>query len=49
MATLNVRMTDEEYNKIKKDAQRYGLDISNYIKFITANVKIKVTLKGDIK
>ena len=45
MATLNVRMSDEEYEKIKKDAEKQGLDISSYIKFITKNVKISVTIK----
>ena len=49
MATLNVRMTDDEYNKIKKDAEKVGLDVTSYIKFITTTVKIKVTAKDEIK
>lgn len=44
-ATLNVRMSEEEYIKIKADAEKLGLDISSYIKFITKNVKIDVAIK----
>jgi len=45
MATLNVRLTNEEYSKIKEDAAELGLDISSYIKFITKNVNIKVAIR----
>lgn len=47
MATLNVRLTEEEYEKIKSDAEKLGLGISVYIRFITKNIDIKVTLKSD--
>lgn len=46
MATLNVRLTDIEYNKIKQDAANLSLDVTSYIKLITQNVKVKVTLEG---
>jgi hypothetical protein len=45
MATLNVRMSDTEYEKIKDDAKNVNLDVTSYIKFITQNVKIEVTIK----
>jgi hypothetical protein len=46
MATLNVRMTEEEYRKIEEDAKKYNMSISTYIKFITQNVKIEVSVKS---
>lgn len=45
MATLNVRLSDEDYKRITDDALRLGLSVSDYIRFITKNVKIEVTLK----
>lgn len=51
LANLNVRMTDEEYEKIKADALTLGFGtedkpgVSDYIRFITKNVKIEVKLK----
>ena len=49
MPTLNVRLTDAEYNIIKDKAILHGFsnkdgtaNITAYIKFITKNVKIKV-------
>lgn len=48
---LNVRMSEEEYNKIKEDAVKAGFgttkkpNISDYIKFITKNVEISVKIK----
>ena len=47
MATLNVRMADEEYKKIENDAKKYNMSITTYIKFITQNVKIEVKLNGN--
>lgn len=48
MTTLNVRMTDEEYDKIKRDAIKCGFldsqgrpQITAYIKFLCNNVKIE--------
>jgi hypothetical protein len=46
MATLNVRMTEEEYKKIEEDAKKYNMSISTYIKFITQNVNIQVKVKS---
>lgn len=45
MANLNVRMSEEEYKKITEDAAKLGLGISDYIRFITRNVKIEVNLE----
>lgn len=45
MATLNVRLSEQDYKKITDDAEKLGLGISDYIRFITKNVKIAVTIK----
>ena len=45
MATLNVRLSEEDYKKITDDAVTLGLTVSEYIRFITKNVKIKVAIK----
>ena len=48
MAVLNVRMSDEEYKKIVEDAKNLGMSASDYIRFITKNVKIRVEIeKGE--
>jgi len=53
--SLNVRMTQEEYNKIKEDAVKLGFGtkarpgISDYIRFISKNIKIDVKLQSDLE
>jgi antitoxin component of RelBE/YafQ-DinJ toxin-antitoxin module len=44
MATLNIRLSKEEHKKITEDAVKLGLTVSEYIRFITKNVNIKVEL-----
>ena len=44
MATLNVRLNEEDYKKITEDAVKLGLTVSEYIRFITKNVNINVEL-----
>lgn len=43
---LNVRMTDEEYNKAAEDAGKCGLSLSNYIRLLINKAEIKVKLKS---
>ena len=48
MAKLNIRLSDDEYAKIKQDASNLSLDITSYIKLITQNdieIKLKVAEK----
>ena len=47
MATLNVRLSEEDYKKITEDAVRLGLTVTEYIRFVTKNVKIEVTIKSN--
>jgi len=42
MATLNVRLSDSDYNKIIKKAESYGLSISEYIRLVALNSNIKI-------
>lgn len=42
---LNVRMTDEEYQKIKEKADKMGMSISEYVRFISIHADIKVKIR----
>jgi predicted DNA binding CopG/RHH family protein len=45
MATMNVRMDDEEYEIIKERAAKAGLSVSDYARLVCLNAEIKVSVK----
>lgn len=47
MKVLNVRMNDEDYNKIVETAEKLGLSVSDYIRFLTTAHRLKIDIVED--
>jgi predicted DNA binding CopG/RHH family protein len=45
MANISVRCKDAEYDAIKAKADSYGMELSEYVRFVSLHAKIKVEVK----
>ena len=39
-ASITVRCTVQEHEQIKKNAQQYGMELSEYVRFVCLNAEI---------
>jgi hypothetical protein len=46
-STISIRCTSEEHELITSKAKSYGMSISEYVRFVSLNAKISVSVKGD--
>ncbi len=44
MANISVRCKDEEYEAIKAKAKTYGMEFSEYVRFVSLHAEIKVMI-----
>lgn len=45
MANISVRCKPEDYSKIKAKAESYGMELSEYVRFVSIHAKIKVNIE----
>lgn len=46
---VNIRLTEEQYNKIEKRMKKYNFtSISEYLRFVGVNAEIDINIRKDI-